>query len=69
LHLAEECERATRSADLESTKVGMLASAAVWRRLAADFTPSEVARSNTAKYNGRLTRRFGFRLLAVSGVF
>ncbi len=36
LHLAEKCERAAVAADLPSTKVEMLASAAVWRRLADD---------------------------------
>jgi hypothetical protein len=56
LHLAEECERAAAAADLPSTKVGMLASAAVWRRLADDFRLREVARSTTAKDNVRRTR-------------
>ena len=56
LHLAEECGRAGAAAELQSTKVGMLASAAVWRGLADDFRPREVARSTTAKDNVRQTR-------------
>jgi hypothetical protein len=32
----QECERAAAAADLSSTKVGMLASAAVWRGLLVD---------------------------------
>jgi hypothetical protein len=56
LHIAEECVRAAAVADLLSTKVGMLASAAVWRRLADDFRLREVARSTTAKDNGHRTR-------------
>jgi hypothetical protein len=56
LHLARKCERAALAADLPSTKVGMLASAAVWRRLAADLRSWEFARSTTAKDNVRRTR-------------
>ena len=47
LHLAEVCERT--AADLPETKVEMLASAAVWRRLAMAFSPSEEAGSNTRR--------------------
>jgi hypothetical protein len=47
LHLAEVCERTAATAHLPETKVGMLASAAVWRRLAADFKPWGEAGSNT----------------------
>ena len=46
LHLAEVCERAAATARLPETKVAMLASAAVWRRLAADFRPWEEAGSS-----------------------
>jgi hypothetical protein len=53
LHLAEVCEHAAGAADLPSTKVGMLASAAVWRRLADDFRPRKVVRFTTAKDNVR----------------
>jgi len=49
LHLAEKCERAAVAADLPSTKVEMLACAAVWRRLADDCRLREAARSTTAK--------------------
>ena len=55
LHLADECVRAAAAADLPSTKTGMLASAAVWRRLANDFRSREVTRSTTAKDNVRRT--------------
>jgi hypothetical protein len=54
LHLAEVCERAAANAPLPETKVGMLASAAVWRRLVADLRWREAAKS-TAKDNGRRT--------------
>lgn len=56
LHLAEECERAAAAADPPSTKIGMLASAAVWRRLADDFRLRYVVRSTTAKDNARRIR-------------
>jgi hypothetical protein len=49
LHLAEVCERTAATAHLPETKVGMLASAAVWRRLAANFRPWEEAGSNTRR--------------------
>ena len=49
LHLAEVCERTAAAADLPETKVEMLASAAVWRRLAIAFSPSEEAGSNTRR--------------------
>ena len=49
LHLAEVCERAAATADLPETKAGMLASAAVWRRLAMAFSPSEQAGSTTRR--------------------
>jgi len=55
LHLAEVCERAAATAPLPETKVGMLASAAVWRRLVADLRWRETATSTTAKDNGRRT--------------
>ena len=55
LHLAEVCERAAATVPLPETKVGMLASAAVWRRLVADLRPREAATSTTAKDNGRRT--------------
>jgi hypothetical protein len=55
LHLAEVCERAAGTAPLPETKVGMLASAAVWRRLVADLRSREAAMSTTAKDNGRRT--------------
>jgi hypothetical protein len=41
VHLAEECARAAAAADLPSTQLGMLASAAVWRRLADDIVLRE----------------------------
>jgi hypothetical protein len=49
LQLAEVCERAAATADLPETKAGMLASAAVWRRLAMAFSPSDEAGSNTRR--------------------
>jgi hypothetical protein len=49
LHLAEVCERAAATAPLPETKVGMLASAAVWRRLVADLRSREAATPTTAK--------------------
>jgi len=55
MHLAEVCERAAATAPLPETKVGMLASAAVWRRLVADLRSREAATSTTAKDNGRRT--------------
>lgn len=55
LHLAEVCERAAATAPLPETQVGMLASAAVWRRLVADLRWREAATSTTAKDNGRRT--------------
>ena len=39
LHLADACERAATTALLPEAKVGMLATAAVWRRLAANCGP------------------------------
>jgi hypothetical protein len=54
-HLAEACERAAATAPLRETKVGMLASAAVWRRLVADLKWREAVSSTTAKDNGRRT--------------
>jgi len=55
LHLAEACERAAATAPLPETKVGLLASAAVWRRLVADLRSREAAASTTAKDIGRRT--------------
>lgn len=55
LHLAEVCERAAATAPLPETKVGMLASAAVWRRLVADLRSHEAETSTAAKDNGRRT--------------
>ena len=55
LHLAEACERAAATAPLPETKVGMLASAAVWRRLVPDLKWREAASSTTVKDNGRRT--------------
>lgn len=46
LQLAEVCERTAATADLPEAKAGMLASAAVWRRLAMAFSPSEETGSN-----------------------
>jgi hypothetical protein len=47
LHLAEACEHIADVTDLPNNKkAGMLASAAVWRRLAGAFSPSVEARSN-----------------------
>ena len=46
LHLAAVCERAAANALLPEAKAGMLASAAVWRRLAANFRPWTEAASN-----------------------
>ena len=46
LHLAALCERAAANALLPEAKAGMLASAAVWRRLAANFRPWTEAASN-----------------------
>jgi hypothetical protein len=46
LHLAEACEHRADITDLPNEKAGMLASAAVWRRLAGAFRPSVDARSN-----------------------
>jgi hypothetical protein len=48
LNLAEKCERAAGAANLPSTKVAMLACAAVWRRMAAKVGTSDVAGSNTS---------------------
>jgi hypothetical protein len=45
LHLAVVCERAAVTALLPEAKVGMLASAAAWRRLAASFRPWEEVES------------------------
>ena len=45
LHLAAACERAAGIIDLPDKRAGMLASAAVWRRLAAASKPSEEAGS------------------------
>jgi hypothetical protein len=55
LHLAEVCERAAATAPLPETKVGMLASAAVWRRLVADLRSREAETLTAAKDNGRRT--------------
>jgi hypothetical protein len=62
LHLAEVCERTAATVHLPETKVGMLASAAVWRRLAADFKPWGEAGSNTDRTrppNRSCPRSFG----------
>jgi hypothetical protein len=55
LHLAEVCERAAATAPLPETRVGMLASAAVWRRLVAELRSREAASSTTAEEDGRRT--------------
>ncbi|SEP44959.1 hypothetical protein SAMN02990966_06406 [Rhodospirillales bacterium URHD0017] len=47
LRLAEACEHTSAITDLPNKKAGMLASAAVWRRLAGAFRPSEGERSDT----------------------
>jgi hypothetical protein len=39
LHLSDVCERAAAATHSPEAKVGLLASAAVWRRLAANFRP------------------------------
>jgi|EndMetStandDraft_8_1072994.scaffolds.fasta_scaffold34435_2 hypothetical protein len=49
LQLAEVCERTAASACLPESKAGMLASAAVWRRLAMAFMPSKETGSNTRR--------------------
>jgi hypothetical protein len=41
LHLADVCEHAAATVLLPETKLGMLASAAAWRRLAAACRPAE----------------------------
>ena len=46
LHLAEACERKAGVTDLLNKKAGMLAAAAVWRRLANAVRPSEGAGSD-----------------------
>jgi hypothetical protein len=46
LHLAALCERAAATALLPEVKAGMLASAATWRRLAANFRPWTEAAPN-----------------------
>jgi hypothetical protein len=46
MHVADVCERAAATALLPETKVGMLASAAMWRRLAANFRPWAQAKPN-----------------------
>lgn len=49
LQLAEMCERTAITADLPEAKAGLLTSAAVWRRLAGAFRPSDGERSNTRR--------------------
>ena len=49
LHLAEACERTAGITDLPDKRAGMLASAAVWRRLAAASKPSGEAGSEAQR--------------------
>lgn len=49
LHLAEACEHTAGITNPPDKRAGMLASAAVWRRLAAASKPSEEAGSDTRR--------------------
>jgi hypothetical protein len=48
LNLAEKCERAAGATNLPSTKVAMLACAAVWRRMATKVSTRDVSGPNTS---------------------